>query len=181
LPPTTRGILESSLYVNDVERSARFYENIFGFSVIADFGERGCAMNAGNQQVLLLFKKGGSRSLESPHDGDGDLHIAFPTAADELPNWESWLSENGIAIEEKRLGMVAEGVFTSAISTTTCLNSSRPVPGVSIERSAFPADFNISTDSLRSELEPQSKAENAFIGSCARYRHEISQIDNLPG
>jgi catechol 2,3-dioxygenase-like lactoylglutathione lyase family enzyme len=102
LPPTTRGILESSLYVNDVERSARFYENIFGFSVIADFGERGCAMNAGNQQVLLLFKKGGSRSLESPHDGDGDLHIAFPTAADELPNWESWLSENGIAIEEKR-------------------------------------------------------------------------------
>jgi catechol 2,3-dioxygenase-like lactoylglutathione lyase family enzyme len=102
LPPTTRGILDSSLYVNDVERSARFYENIFGFSVIADFGERGCAMNAGNQQVLLLFKKGGSRSLESPHDGDGDLHIAFPTAADELPNWESWLSENGIAIEEKR-------------------------------------------------------------------------------
>jgi catechol 2,3-dioxygenase-like lactoylglutathione lyase family enzyme len=56
----------------------------------------------GHQQVLLLFKKGGSRSLESPHDGDGELHIAFPTAANDLPNWESWLAENEIAIEEKR-------------------------------------------------------------------------------
>ncbi len=102
MPPTTRGILESSLYVDDLERSVHFYETIFGFPVIADFGERGCAMNAGNQQVLLLFKKGGSRSLESPHGGDGELHIAFPTAADELSRWELWLAENEIGIEEKR-------------------------------------------------------------------------------
>jgi catechol 2,3-dioxygenase-like lactoylglutathione lyase family enzyme len=100
--PKSYGILESSLYVNDVAASARFYERIFGFRVITDFGERGCAMQAGERQVLLLFKKGGSREIVSPHDGDGELHVAFAIAASELARWEAWLAENGIAMEEKR-------------------------------------------------------------------------------
>ena len=100
--PKTNGILESSLYVGDVTRSARFYENIFGFRKISDFGGRGCAMHAGERQVLLLFKKGASLEIQSPHDGTGELHLAFAIAAAELPAWETWLAENGIAVEEKR-------------------------------------------------------------------------------
>ena len=100
--PRTEGILESSLYVSDVTRSARFYEKIFGFRVISDFGDRGCAMQAGNRQVLLLFKKGASRDMQSSHDGDGELHLAFAIAAPELAAWEAWLAENGLALEEKR-------------------------------------------------------------------------------
>ncbi|HEY1215632.1 MAG TPA: VOC family protein [Bryobacteraceae bacterium] len=100
--PRSDGLLESSLYVNDVARSARFYEKIFGFRIINDFGERGCAIQAGSHQVLLLFKKGGSRLIPSPHDGDGELHIAFAIPASELASWEAWLPENGIAVEEKR-------------------------------------------------------------------------------
>ncbi len=102
MPPKSDGILESSLYVDDVTDSARFYEGIFGFHIISDFGERGCAMQAGDRQVLLLFKKGGSRHIQSPHDGDGELHIAFAISASELAPWEAWLAQNGIAIEEKR-------------------------------------------------------------------------------
>ena len=101
-PPKTDGILESSLYVSDVTRAARFYEKIFGFHIISDFGERGCAMRAGERHVLLLFTKGGSRDIQSPHDGDGELHIAFAIDAAGLGAWESWLAENGIAVEEKR-------------------------------------------------------------------------------
>jgi catechol 2,3-dioxygenase-like lactoylglutathione lyase family enzyme len=100
--PQSEGLLESSLYVDDVARSALFYEKIFGFRVISDFGERGCAMQAGTRQVLLLFKKGGSRCIESPHDGDGELHVAFAVPDSELMNWEAWLAENGISVEEKR-------------------------------------------------------------------------------
>jgi catechol 2,3-dioxygenase-like lactoylglutathione lyase family enzyme len=100
--PKTDGILESSLYVSDLARSVRFYEETFGFPVIKEFGERGCAMNAGPRQVLLLFKKGASRTIQSPHDGDGELHVAFAIAADELASWEAWLQTTGIAVEEKR-------------------------------------------------------------------------------
>ena len=95
------GILESSLYVSDVSRSAHFYEELFGFPVIAYFGERGCAMHAGPQQVLLLFKKGASRAIQSPHDGDGELHVAFAIPSDELTSWESWLAAKEIVVEEK--------------------------------------------------------------------------------
>lgn len=102
MPPQSDGILESSLYVDDVERSARFYKKIFGFRMISDFGERGCAMQAGNRQVLLLFQKDGSREIQTPHYGNGELHLAFAVSASELPNWEAWLEENGIAVEEKR-------------------------------------------------------------------------------
>jgi catechol 2,3-dioxygenase-like lactoylglutathione lyase family enzyme len=100
--PKTDGILETSLYVSDVPRSVRFYEGTFGFRVISEFGARGCAMHAGPRQVLLLFKKGASRAMQSPHDGDGELHVAFAIPADELANWESWLQISGIAVEEKR-------------------------------------------------------------------------------
>jgi catechol 2,3-dioxygenase-like lactoylglutathione lyase family enzyme len=100
--PKTEGLLESSLYVADVARAAMFYEKIFGFQVISDFGERGCAMKAGERQVLLLFKKGASRSVTSPHDGAGELHLAFAIAAAELDSWKAWLETNGIAIEEQR-------------------------------------------------------------------------------
>ena len=102
MPPQTDGLLESSLYISDVARSVRFYEDIFGFRVIKDLGERGCAMKAGERHVLLLFKKGGSRDMQTPHDGDGELHVAFAVASSELATWEAWLQTNGIAIEEKK-------------------------------------------------------------------------------
>jgi len=101
--PTTLGLLESSLYVSDVARSKDFYQRIFGFHVISDFGTRGCALGASKQQVLLLFKKGASQTVRPPHDGDGELHLAFAISAAELSAWESWLAETGIMVEEKRV------------------------------------------------------------------------------
>lgn len=102
MQPKTEGILESSLYVSDVARSVHFYRETFGFNVMTEFGERGCAMNAGARQVLLLFKKGASLATTTPHDGDGELHLAFAIAVAELTSWEAWLAERGIAVEEKK-------------------------------------------------------------------------------
>jgi catechol 2,3-dioxygenase-like lactoylglutathione lyase family enzyme len=102
MPPKSDGILESSLYVDDVKRSAEFYGRIFGFRVISDFGSRGCAMGAGARQVLLLFRKRASLEITSPHDGDGELHVAFAIPAQQLQSWEEWLAANGIAVEERK-------------------------------------------------------------------------------
>jgi catechol 2,3-dioxygenase-like lactoylglutathione lyase family enzyme len=49
-----------------------------------------------------FLKKGGSRLIQSQHDGDGELHVAFAIPTSELASWEAWLAENGIAVEEKR-------------------------------------------------------------------------------
>jgi len=112
--PKTHGILESSLYVSDVPRSVRFYEETFGFRVIKEFGERGCAMHSAGHQVLLLFKKGASRAIQSPHDGDGELHVAFAIASAELANWESWLRSEREESKWKRSGI---GNWVGGVST----------------------------------------------------------------
>jgi catechol 2,3-dioxygenase-like lactoylglutathione lyase family enzyme len=102
MPPQTDGILETSLYVDDLTRSAEFYLRVFGFPVIAAFPDaRGCALQAGPRQVLLLFRKGASRTITSPHDGDGELHLAFAIPAHALSAWEAWLAENSLPVEER--------------------------------------------------------------------------------
>jgi catechol 2,3-dioxygenase-like lactoylglutathione lyase family enzyme len=58
-------------------------------------------LKSGNRQVLLLFKKEASRLIQSPHDGDGELHVAFAIPSSELSSGEAWLAENGIVVEEK--------------------------------------------------------------------------------
>ncbi|MGE5324148.1 MAG: VOC family protein [Actinomycetota bacterium] len=105
LRPQVNGILETSLYVDSAARSAEFYSRVFGFEPIAPAeGEplnddtRLCAMRAGDRQVLLLFKKGGTQDT----DATGAIHIAFGIARPDLAAWENWLKSQGIAIESRR-------------------------------------------------------------------------------
>jgi catechol 2,3-dioxygenase-like lactoylglutathione lyase family enzyme len=72
MPPRIGSVLETSLYVDDPERSSKFYEKIFGFrTVVTD--RRLYAMSAAPAQLLLLFRKKAS----ADHDGDGRLHLGF--------------------------------------------------------------------------------------------------------
>ncbi len=80
--PKLNAVLETALYVEDLERSVSFYKTIFEFETLSS-DERLCALNVSNQQVLLLFLKGASTVVKvtsggiiPPHDGDGELHLA---------------------------------------------------------------------------------------------------------
>ena len=53
MPPKLDGILESSLYVDDLQRSVRFIRKL-RISVISDFGERGCAMRVAHAKYCCL-------------------------------------------------------------------------------------------------------------------------------
>ncbi|HTI51545.1 MAG TPA: VOC family protein [Planctomycetaceae bacterium] len=100
--PPLHGLLETSLYVDDLDRSLAFYRRVFGFEPIFS-NERLIALGVEARQVLLLFKKKLSAELPlSPHDGDGQLHLAFAIDKSELSAWEEWLAQNGIAIEERK-------------------------------------------------------------------------------
>jgi catechol 2,3-dioxygenase-like lactoylglutathione lyase family enzyme len=101
------GVLETALYVKNLERSLQFYKAVFDFAVIAS-EERICALQVADRQVLLLIKEGASvRPRATPGgtvpgtDGSGNLHLAFWVSASELEEWERWLRERGVAIESK--------------------------------------------------------------------------------
>jgi catechol-2,3-dioxygenase len=103
--PHVNGILETSLYVESVARSAQFYGQVFGFDVMnpaedqpLDDNTRLCAMRAGDRSVLLLFKRGGTPDT----DAQGAIHIAFGISRSDLRAWEDWLGHLGIAIESRK-------------------------------------------------------------------------------
>jgi catechol-2,3-dioxygenase len=102
--PPVNGVLETSLYVEDAARSAEFYRRVFGFKLIApeseslDANTRLCAMRAGDRSVMLLFKKGGTLDT----DAQGAIHVAFGISRSDLPLWNDWLGQLGIAIESRK-------------------------------------------------------------------------------
>ncbi|HEX8881438.1 MAG TPA: VOC family protein [Candidatus Acidoferrum sp.] len=105
--PSLTSVLETSLYVDDLDRASRFYEETFGLTRI-EGDDRFRAYSVGGRSVLLLFKRGASNRVTQlpggtlgPHDGSGPLHLAFSISAEDLPAWEKLLLERGIAIETR--------------------------------------------------------------------------------
>jgi catechol 2,3-dioxygenase-like lactoylglutathione lyase family enzyme len=103
--PQLDAVLETALYVDDLDRAVRFYSDVLELKTLYQ-DSRLCAFSVGDRNVLLLFPRGGS--LETvhmpggtipPHDGAGPLHVAFAIAKSELPKWEAQLQANSIAIE----------------------------------------------------------------------------------
>jgi catechol 2,3-dioxygenase-like lactoylglutathione lyase family enzyme len=94
MPKLTR-ILETALYVADLDRAATFYRDVMVLPcVFEDFRMR--AFDVGGNGVLLLFPQGGSlQPIETPggsippHDGSGPVHVAFSISAEELGEWQS--------------------------------------------------------------------------------------------
>src|SRR6266404_9169292 len=106
--PSLNGVLETSLYVDDLDRASSFYEDLFGLSRIIEGDARLRAYSVGGRSVLLLFKRGASNCVMQlplgkmgPHDGSGPLHLAFSISIEDLPTWEKLLAEKGVAIESR--------------------------------------------------------------------------------
>lgn len=103
--PKLTGVIETALYVDDLDRARGFYEKVLGLQAMtAD--SRFVAFDVGGRSVLLLFLRGSA--LEAiklpggtipPHDGSGPIHMALAIPAAELPAWEKSLDEHDVAIE----------------------------------------------------------------------------------
>lgn len=106
--PSLQRVLETALYVEDLTRSAAFYEELLGLKrVIAADGFR--ALDAGGGTMLLLFERGsaaGGGHAEGgwipPHDASGSQHVAFAVAGRaELETWIERIESRGIPIESR--------------------------------------------------------------------------------
>jgi catechol 2,3-dioxygenase-like lactoylglutathione lyase family enzyme len=105
--PALTGVLETALYVDDLDRASRFYEEIFGLTRIAG-DDRFRAHSVAERSVFLLFKRGASNCATQlswgtlgPHDGNGPLHMAFSISTEDLAAWEEKLTAQRIAIETR--------------------------------------------------------------------------------
>lgn len=104
--PRIGSVLETALYVADVDRSVEFYQRVIGFPLASAPIGRMCALSVTDDQVLLLFKKGGSvqptvtpYGTIPPTDGEGSLHVAFWIPPSEFETWQHRLRASGVDIE----------------------------------------------------------------------------------
>jgi len=104
MPPKLDGILETSVYVDDMEKAHAFYTGVLGLKRMVS-GERLFAYDAGPAQVLLVFYRGHTgEDVETPggvvpgHDTAGHSHFAFKIAAGQLQPWRDHLAGEGVEI-----------------------------------------------------------------------------------
>lgn len=102
--PTITGVIETGLYIDDMQRSVEFYTRLCNFPILLA-SERITSLRVRPGQVLLLFARGQAAALDDlpskipPHDGSGQQHIAFGISPDELDLWRDTLEQQGIEIE----------------------------------------------------------------------------------
>jgi catechol 2,3-dioxygenase-like lactoylglutathione lyase family enzyme len=102
-----KAVLETSLYVNDLDRAIAFYVRVLGLRRIEDgyfAGGRGAALQVGDgPSVLLLFRPDITRNGgELPaHGTTGAGHVAFRVEPEELPEWRQRLRTHGVPIESE--------------------------------------------------------------------------------
>ncbi len=100
-------VLETSLYITDLDRAVAFYRDVLGLRLINDayfVGERGAALQVGSgPSVLLLFRadltlQGG---MLLPHGTKGPGHVAFRIEESEIPVWREQLHKYGVKIAQE--------------------------------------------------------------------------------
>ncbi len=102
-----KGISETALYVDDMGRSVDFYQRVFGFPVLTA-SDRLSALRVAPIQVLLIVRKGATvdplvtpGGTVPPHDGNGQLHVAFAVPSGQLNEWRATLEGHGVEIESE--------------------------------------------------------------------------------
>ncbi|HUJ20094.1 MAG TPA: VOC family protein [Bryobacteraceae bacterium] len=110
--PQVTGILESALFVGNLERARDFYGRVFGFEEL-EVSEDGCVLMVGKVQVFLLVTAAkaliASRTpggtvppcLAAPREAVGAGHMAFAVTAADLDAWRAHLEREGVQVESE--------------------------------------------------------------------------------
>lgn len=107
MPSSLQAVLESSLYVADLDRAVAFYEKILGLRQITDGyfeGGRGAALQVGTgPSILLLFLANITRQSGTlpAHGATGAGHVAFRIEPDAIDSWRQRLQRHGVTIEKE--------------------------------------------------------------------------------
>jgi uncharacterized protein (TIGR02246 family) len=101
--PRLNGLLEAALYVDNVERSVRFYQTVLGFDVI-DQDDRLCALGVAKRQILLVCQKEASKNLPArSHDATGRQHVCFAIPTEAFDEWQTRLKDHAVGVEATQI------------------------------------------------------------------------------
>jgi catechol 2,3-dioxygenase-like lactoylglutathione lyase family enzyme len=94
-------VLETILYVDDLEAARAFYQVVLGLELYSQKHGVFVFFRCGDG-VLLIFNPDATVDNESipAHGATGPGHVCFAVAEDELPAWQARLKNHGVAIEQ---------------------------------------------------------------------------------
>jgi catechol 2,3-dioxygenase-like lactoylglutathione lyase family enzyme len=100
------GILESALYVDDLDKAEAFYGGVLGLERISRVGNRHVFFRCGDG-VLLLFNPAetvkppapDAKLPVPPHGTKGEGHLCFRASGEEIERFRAYLESHGVAIE----------------------------------------------------------------------------------
>ncbi len=95
-------ILETCLYVDDLDAAGDFYTRVLGLKVYSRSENRHLFFRCGNQMLLLFNPKETSKTSQAPaHGATGPGHVAFQIDASEISAWRNHLKQNDVEIESE--------------------------------------------------------------------------------
>jgi catechol 2,3-dioxygenase-like lactoylglutathione lyase family enzyme len=104
IAPPIRGILETAVYVDSLERAHRFYGGVLGLPRVLD-SPRMLTYAAAPGQVLLVFHRGMTQAdLPTPggvvpgHHSRGPSHFAFAIDHATYDGWKAHLETAGVML-----------------------------------------------------------------------------------
>jgi len=94
-------ILETCLYVDDLDSAEEFYTRVLGLEVFKKVAGRHVFFRCGDQ-MFLLFNPDQTQQEENgfpTHGARGEGHVAFAISADTYEAWKQRLQEEDVEIE----------------------------------------------------------------------------------
>lgn len=102
-PPSTFGLIETAIYVDDLDAAQEFYCDLLGLKLLSKEPGRHAFFVASDASVLLAFlpdvTKRGDRL--PPHGTTGAGHFAIGIRVEDLDAWRNRMLERGVPIEQE--------------------------------------------------------------------------------
>lgn len=96
-----RSVIETCLYVDDLDAARRFYLEILGLEPFGEVAGRHVFLRCGGA-MFLLFDPKSTETAEGdvpPHGAHGPGHVAFAVPKVKLAGWKDHLKEAGVEVE----------------------------------------------------------------------------------
>ena len=94
-------VLETCLYVDDLDAAERFYTNVLGLEVESRAKDRHVFFRCGGAMFLLFNPTATAQAAGPipPHGAHGEGHVAFAVRQGDIASWRTQLQERGVALE----------------------------------------------------------------------------------